>query len=72
MVDSVIYIEKRRWNILLKNKILLKLPEKKIKEAINNYKKIYANFSNKDLKEIISIDLRISNQAIVKYKEKND
>ena len=72
MVDSVIYIEKRRWNILLKNEILLKLPEKKIQEALKNYKKIYANFSNKDLKEIKSIDLRISNQAIIEYKEKND
>ena len=72
MINSVIYIEKRRWNILLKNEILLKLPEKKIQEALKNYKKIYANFSNKDLKEIKSIDLRISNQAIIEYKEKND
>ena len=31
-------------------------------------KKIYANFSNKDLKYIESIDLRINNQAIIKYK----
>ena len=72
MVDSVIYIENRRWNIFLKNEILLKFPEKKIQEAIKNYKKIYANFSNKDLKEIKSIDLRISNQAIIEYKVKND
>ena len=31
------------------------------------YKKIYANLSNKDLKDIQSIDLRIKNQATLKY-----
>ena len=72
MIESVFYIEKRRWDILLKNKILLRFPENKIQNAIMNYKKIYANFSNKDLKVIKSIDLRISDQAIIKYQENND
>jgi len=67
-IDEAIFIENRRWNIKLNNLILLKLPEENIDEAINNYKKIYANFSNKDLKDIESIDLRIKNRAIIKYK----
>jgi len=67
-VNEAIFIENRRWNIKLNNLILLKLPEENLKEAINNYKKIYANFSNKDLKDIESIDLRIKNRAIIKYK----
>ena len=70
MIETATYIENRRWNIKLKNMIILKLPEAKINEAIDNYKNIYANFSNKDLKDIEFIDLRISKQAIIKYKNK--
>ena len=72
MVDSAIFIKKRRWNILLKNKILLKLPEKKIFLAIQNYQKIYSNLSNNELQKILSIDLRINDQAIIKYRVIND
>ena len=68
MILSATYIENRRWNLMLKNLILLKLPEYKIKEAIKNYKKIYENFSNNDLNDVLSIDLRIKNQAIIKYR----
>ena len=67
-VDSVEFIKNRRWNLKLQNNILLKLPENNINEAINNYKKLYESFSNQDLKDIQSIDLRIQNQAIIKYK----
>ena len=70
-IKSVIFIEKRRWNNKMKNEILLKLPEFNIKKAINNYREIYANLSNKDLEEIESIDLRIKNKAIIRYKEIN-
>ena len=68
MIQSAIFIENRRWNIRLKNMITLKLPEKNLEEALENYKKIYSNLSNKDLKDIEIIDLRIPNQAIIKYK----
>jgi len=68
MIESVIFIENRRWNIRLKNKITIKLPEENLEEAIKNYKKIYSNLSNKDLKDIEIIDLRIPNQAIIKYR----
>ena len=68
MIQSLIFVENRRWNIKLKNKITLKLPEKNLEEAIKNYKKIYSNLSNKDLKDIEIIDLRIPNQAIIKYR----
>ena len=71
-VNSAIFVNKRRWNLRLKNFILLKLPQKNIIHAINNYKKIYKNFSNKDLEVIESIDLRINKQAIIKYKKFKD
>ena len=63
------YIENRRWNINLDNKIQLKLPENNIKEAIKNYEKIYQNYSESDLKKIVSIDLRITDRAIIEYKK---
>ena len=68
MIKSAIFIKNRRWNIILENKIILKLPEQNLEEAIENYKKIYSNLSNKDLKDIENIDLRIPNQAIIKYR----
>ena len=71
-IKTATFIENRRWNIVLTNSILLKLPEKNVIDAINNYKKIYSNFSNKDLEDIKSIDLRINKQAIIKYKNIND
>ena len=67
-VISASFIGNRRWNLLLNNLILIKMPEKNIKDAIENYNKIYFNLSNKDLNDIESIDLRIQNQAILKYK----
>jgi len=66
-IESAIFIENRRWNIILNNSILLKLPEENIKEALNIYKKIYANLSNKELKDIEIIDLRLKNKAILNY-----
>ncbi len=66
-VKKAIFIENRRWDLLLKNNILLKMPEKNMINALKNYNKIYKNVSNKDLKDIESIDLRINNQAIIKY-----
>ena len=72
-IKSANYIENRRWNLKLLNNITLKLPEKDIDKAMQKYEKIYANFSNKDLKDIDIIDLRIKNKAIIKYKnEIND
>ena len=68
-IKSASLIGERRWNLKLHNSIILKLPEDSIEEAIVNYKKIYANLSNKELKDIYSIDLRIKSQAIIKYKE---
>lgn len=68
-VDKAFLINQRRWDIELKNSILLKLPENNIKEALENYKKIYINFSNEELIEIESIDLRMKQKIILKYKE---
>ena len=68
-VDKAFLINQRRWDLELKNSILLKLPENNIEEALENYKKIYINFSNEELIEIESIDLRMKQKIILKYKE---
>lgn len=68
-VDKAFLINQRRWDLELKNSILLKLPENNIKEALEYYKKIYINFSNEELIEIESIDLRMKKNIILKYKE---
>ena len=67
LIDKAIFINNRRWNVLLKNGILLKLPESNIIESLNKYEKIYLNFSNRELNDIESIDLRIFQKAIIKY-----
>ena len=67
-IKTATFIKNRRWNIKLKNMIILKLPETNLEKAMENYKKIYSNLSNKDLKDIEIIDLRIINQATIKYK----
>ena len=68
-VDKAFLINERRWNLKLKNNILLKLPENNIKEALENYKKIYINFSSEELSDIAAIDLRMKQKIILKYKE---
>ena len=68
-VDKAFLINGRRWNLKLKNNILLKLPENNTKEALGNYKKIYINFSNDELTDIETIDLRMKQKIILKYKE---
>ena len=68
-VDKAFLINKRRWNLKLKNSILLQLPENNIKEALENYRKIYINFSDEELIDIETIDLRMKQKVILKYKE---
>lgn len=64
---SANFIKNRRWDLTLRNKILLKLPEINYTNALNNYNKLSSKLSNKDLESIKSIDLRIKDQAVIKY-----
>ena len=67
-IKEAIYINQRRWDVLLKNGIKLKLKENEEQKSFMYYEKIYKNMSNNDLEEIKSIDLRINNKAIIKFK----
>ena len=70
MIKSATFIENRRWDLKLLNNIIIKLPEQNIEKALKKYEKIHLNFSNNDLTEIESIDLRVMKKAIIKYKSK--
>ena len=72
-IEKVEYINSRRWNIYLKNGLILKLPETNITDSFKNYKEIYNKISNDELQKIESIDLRMLNKAILKFVDtKND
>ena len=62
------YIGDRRWNLFLKNGILVKLSEKKFKQSIENYLNLSNKFKYNDLTDIKVIDLRDSDKAIIEYK----
>ncbi len=62
------FIERRRWNITLKNNLLIKLPDSKIDKALKNLKSLFVN--EKVLQSnIIEIDLRIEGRASLKVDE---
>ena len=72
-VSEAIFVGERRWDIILKNGLYLKLSENNITESFVNFNEIYKNISNDELKNIESIDLRMQNKAILKFtNQKND
>ncbi len=62
------YVGKRRWDLLLKNGIIIKLSENKLNQSIENYLKLSNNFNNNDLTDIKVIDFRDASKAIIEYK----
>ena len=62
-LKSLIYFSSGRWDILTNDNVLIKLPNKKIYESLHLAKKI---LNDKNFKMNKFIDLRISNQIIVK------
>ncbi len=64
-ITEIDYIEKRRWNIKLKNKLLIKLPDENIKKALINLKKLFVDQKVMQ-SNIIEIDLRVQGRASLK------
>ena len=62
-LKSLIYFSSGRWDILTNDNVLIKLPNKKIYESLQLAKKI---LNDDNFKMNKFIDLRISNQIIVK------
>jgi len=62
------FINNRRWDIYMKNDLLIKLSENNLEKSIDNYFKLINNLSYDDLSEIKVIDLRNFDKAIIEYK----
>ncbi len=64
-LHEVEFIEKRRWNLKLNNKLLVKLPDENIQQSLKNLKQL---FEEQEVMEsnIIEIDLRIQGRAALK------
>ncbi len=64
-LEEVEFIEKRRWNLKLNNKLLVKLPDENIQQSLKNLKQL---FEEQEVMEsnIIEIDLRIRGRAALK------
>ena len=64
-LEEVEFIEKRRWNLKLNNKLLIKLPDEKIQISLKNLKQL---FEEQEVMQsnIIEIDLRIQGRAALK------
>jgi cell division protein FtsQ len=62
-IDSYYYFDSNRWDILMKNKDLVKLPSYNYEQSLANYKKIKSdlNFANYKI-----FDYRIKDQLILK------
>ena len=69
LIKEAEYINKRRWNIILQNNIIIKLPETEIKEALLQFVEIYGSISAQERSIINSFDLRIPKKAIIKFYE---
>ena len=65
LIKEMEFIERRRWNLIFNNDLLIKLPESEIQKSLKNLKKLIEK--EKILKSnIIEVDLRISDRAIIK------
>ena len=68
MIKEAYYINERRWDVRLRNNIVLNLSEINIEDSLKNYIKLIKKFKNSDIITIKSIDLRDSEKAIMSFK----
>ena len=61
-IKNFYFFPSGRWDLELKNNILIKLPKDKIKASLNH---AFDFISNKNIGDFIEIDLRVNNQIIL-------
>tara|TARA_B100000029_G_C17382457_1_gene890277 strand:+ start:17 stop:757 length:741 start_codon:yes stop_codon:yes gene_type:complete len=64
-VNGLEFVDKRRWNLVLLNDLLVKLPDTEINESLKNLKKLFDDNQILD-SNIIEVDLRIKGRAVIK------
>ena len=67
LIVNAQYINNRRWDIITKENLRIKLPEIEYKSAISIFNDIYNDLYTSDIQNIEYIDLRISQKAIIKF-----
>ena len=61
-IKSLLFFQIKRWDIELKNNILIKLPKNNVSKALNN---AYLFLDEKNNNSIKIIDARVENQIII-------
>lgn len=64
-LDELEFVEERRWNLKLKNNLLIKLPDENIQKSLSNLKSLFENQKVME-SNIIEIDMRIQGRASIK------
>ena len=62
-INSFFFFPSKRWDIKLKNNLLIKLPQKNWKNSIKN---VLSILNNDELNNFNVIDLRVNDKAILK------
>ena len=70
LIYSAHWVGERRWNLILLDGTLIKMPENNIYNAWQNLAKIYNN-NNPEIKNLKTIDLRIENKIYLEYQKNN-
>ena len=67
-IKKIIYVKKRRWDILTNNGTTLLLSEMYLKKSIKNFLIIKKNLSETKFNNIIKFDLRDINKTVLAYR----
>mgnify|MGYP001320661415 CR=1 FL=1 len=64
-INSLEFVDKRRWNLFLSDDLLVKLPDTDISQSLKNLKQLFDDNQILD-SNIIEVDLRIKGRAVIK------
>ena len=64
-INSLEFVDKRRWNLFLSDNLLVKLPDTEISQSLKNLKQLFDDNQILD-SNIIEVDLRIKGRAVIK------
>jgi len=70
-VKEAYFIGSRRWDIILNNNLVIKLPENQYNVALKKLNSFFLKIEEFDYSLIEFIDLRILNKAIIRFKNDN-
>ena len=69
-VVSAEYIGSRRWDLITKNNIRIKMPERDLNNALKNLNDIYLDIEKLKNNVVNYVDLRLPKKAIIMFNNK--